>query len=283
MTNLSAPAIPATAAPWGRALRRLRYRLGEVGVALVVPAALLLLWTISAALGWLPPQVLPSPADVGQGMLEMWRSGELVRHASISLLRVIYGFSAGAAAGLALGIAMGLSRRVEDYVKPLFTAFAQVPTLGWIPFLMLLVGIGEGLKILVIAKAAFVPMVLNTHAGIRSIPSGYFEIAAVFRFNRLQMLRHLVLPAAVPPIFTGVRYGLTHAWLALVAVELLASSEGLGYLLVWGRQMFWLDTVMIAMIAIGIVGFALDRATAGVERPLQRWRIADTDGRLAQP
>jgi sulfonate transport system permease protein len=282
MSNLSFSALP-TAAPRVRAWRDLASSLREAGVALLVPAALLGLWAVSAARGWLPPQVLPSPGDVWQGLVDMWRSGDLVRHASISLLRVVYGFSAGAAAGLALGIAMGLSRRVEDYVKPLFTAFAQVPTLGWIPFLMLLVGIGEGLKILVIAKAAFVPMVLNTSSGIRNIPPGYFEVAAAFRFNRFQLLRHLVLPAAVPPIFTGVRYGLTHAWLALVAVELLASSEGLGYLLVWGRQMFWLDTVMIAMIAIGVVGFALDKATATVERRLLRWRIAAADGEPPQP
>src|SRR6185369_151997 len=151
-----------------------------------------------------------------QALLEMWRTGDLVRHASISLLRVAYGFSAGAGISLALGIAMGLSRRVEDYVRPLFTAFAQVPTLGWIPFLMLLVGIGEGLKILVIAKAAFVPITLNTLAGIRAVPSHYTEVGAVFRFSRWQMLSRVVLPAAVPPIFTGLRYGLTHAWNALV-------------------------------------------------------------------
>ncbi|MBV9826640.1 MAG: ABC transporter permease [Alphaproteobacteria bacterium] len=254
--------------------------LREVGIGLIVPLALFALWVVSADRGWLPPQVLPAPSDLAQGLGDMWRSGDLVHHASVSLLRVVYGFSAGAIAGLALGIAMGLSRRVEDYVKPLFTAFAQVPTLGWIPFLMLLVGIGEGLKILVIAKAAFVPMVMNTSSGIRNIPPGYFEVAAAFRFTKLQLLRHLVLPAAVAPIFTGVRYGLTHAWLALVAVELLASSEGLGYLLVWGRQMFWLDTVMIAMIAIGVVGFILDKATAGIERRLQRWRVTALDGQV---
>ena len=95
-----------------------------------------------------------------------------------------------------------------------------------------------------------------------------------FDFSRWQLLQKVVLPAAVPPIFTGLRYGLTHAWNALVAVELLASAEGLGYLLVWGRQMFWLDTMMAAMLIIGIVGFALDRTMATLEARLQRWRLA---------
>jgi sulfonate transport system permease protein len=111
-------------------------------------------------------------------------------------------------------------------------------------------------------------------AGIRAVPPIYAEVGALFRFNRWQLLQKVVLPAAVPPIFTGLRYGLTHAWNALVAVELLASAEGLGYLLVWGRQMFWLDTMMGAMLIIGIVGFLLDRIMATFETRLQRWRLA---------
>src|SRR5580692_1991474 len=217
-------------------------------VALMFPAALLALWSVSAHFGWLAPQILPSPGEVWAALLDMAHSGDLVRNTGISLLRVAEGFTAGSVIGLLLGIAMGLSPKTEDYVKPLFTAFAQVPTLGWIPFLMLLVGIGEPLKVLVIAKAAFVPVTLNTLSGIRSVPPMYAEVGALFRFSRWQLLRKVVLPATVPPIFAGLRYGLTHAWNALVAVELLASAEGLGYLLVWGRQMFWLDTVMVAMI-----------------------------------
>ncbi|WP_158930435.1 ABC transporter permease [Acidisphaera sp. S103] len=243
-------------------------------IAPLFPIVLLALWSVSARFGWLPPQILPSPGEVWAALLDMAHSGDLAGNAGISLLRVVEGFAAGSVLGLLLGVAMGLSPKTEDYVKPLFTAFAQVPTLGWIPFLMLLVGIGEPLKVLVIAKAAFVPVTLNTLAGIRAVPPMYREVGALFRFSRWQLLRKVVLPAAVPPIFTGLRYGLTHAWNALVAVELLASAEGLGYLLVWGRQMFWLDTMMAAMLIIGIVGFTLDRIMAAVEARLQRWRLA---------
>jgi sulfonate transport system permease protein len=243
-------------------------------IALLFPLALLALWSVSARFGWLAPQILPSPGEVWAALVDLARTGDLARNTGISLLRVVEGFAAGSFFGLLLGIAMALSPKTEDYVKPLFTAFAQVPTLGWIPFLMLLVGIGEPLKVLVIAKAAFVPVTLNTLAGIRAVSPIYAEVGALFRFSRWQLLHKVVLPAAVPPIFTGLRYGLTHAWNALVAVELLASAEGLGYLLVWGRQMFWLDTMMGAMLIIGIVGFALDRIMAGIEARLQRWRLA---------
>jgi sulfonate transport system permease protein len=250
-------------------------RMRAFGVAMIVPLAILLIWSVGSARGWLPQQILPPPVYVWQNFVEMVGNGDLAQHASISAMRVFAGFIVGAGLGLLLGIAMGLSEAVDDYVRPLFTAIAQVPTLGWIPLLMLFLGIGETLKIVIIAKAAFIPMVLNTAAGIRGIPESYAEVARVFRFTRLQLLRRLVLPAAVPPIFTGIRYSLTKAWTALVAVELLASAEGLGYLLVWGRQMFWLDTMIVAMILIGMVGYLMDKVLAAIEARLQSWRIGD--------
>jgi sulfonate transport system permease protein len=240
---------------------------------LVFPAVVLSIWFSGTYWGWLPEQILPKPADVAGTLLEMLRSGELKTHTGISLLRVIYGFSAGAMAGFALGAAMGLSRTVDDYARPLFTAISQVPALAWIPLAMLLLGIGEALKIVVIAKAAFVPVVINTSAGIRSVSSAFVEVGETFQFTNWQRLRLVVLPGSILSIFTGLRYGLTHAWIALVSVELVASSEGLGYLLVWGRQMFWLDTVLVSMIVIGLVGFLTDKVLALIERHLQRWRI----------
>ena len=265
------------------ALRRFRLSVGRelarrapaLGWLLVLPAIALPVWIVGTNQGWLPEQILPRPLEVWHTFAEMLSSGELANHARISLLRVLYGFAVGAGAGLVIGSAMGLSKTVDEYVRPLFTAIAQVPALAWIPLAMLLLGIGETLKIVVIAKAAFVPVVMNTSAGIRQVPRSLVEVGEVLGFTSLQTLRHVVLPGAVPPIFTGLRYGLTHAWIALVSVELLASSEGLGYLLVWGRQMFWLDTVLVAMIVIGLIGFASDKLLAIVEARLQRWRSND--------
>jgi sulfonate transport system permease protein len=259
----------------GRLGRELARRVAAFGWLLVLPAIALPVWIIGTNQGWLPEQILPRPIEVWRTFAEMLTSGELASHARYSVLRVLYGFAVGASAGLVIGSAMGLSRTVDEYVRPLFTAIAQVPALAWIPLAMLLLGIGEALKIVVIAKAAFVPVVMNSSAGIRSVPRSFVEVGEVFRFTPLQTLRHVVLPGAVPPIFTGLRYGLTHAWIALVSVELLASSEGLGYLLVWGRQMFWLDTVLVAMFVIGAIGFASDKLLAIVEARLQRWRGDD--------
>lgn len=237
-----------------------------------VPLALLGLWYLAAREAWIPPQVLPAPEDVWRTLTDLYRSGELWDNLRISALRVAGGFAVGLAGGLALGAAMGLSPRFRDYVYPTFKAFSQVPVLGWLPLLMLLVGIDETLKILLIAKASLVPIALNTYKGIQNVPVRYLEVARVLGFTRWQTLSRVVLPAAAAPVWNGIRYGLTHAWLALVVVELLASSEGLGYLIVYGRQLFQLDLVIAAVVVVGAVGFALDKALALAERAVLRWR-----------
>ncbi|WP_255991653.1 ABC transporter permease [Chitinolyticbacter albus] len=237
-----------------------------------VPLAVLALWQLAASYQWIPAQILPAPLTVAATFVDLFNTGELQSNTLISLQRVLFGFLTGAVLGLALGVAMGLSPLVKDYLYPTFKAFAQVPSLGWLPLLMMVVGIDEALKIILIAKSTFVPITLNTYKGLQGVPSSYIEVAKVYGFNRWQMLRRVVLPAAFPPIWNGVRYGLTHSWLALVGVELLASSEGLGFLIVYGRQLYQLDVVLAAVVVVGAVGYALDKILALIEARLLRWR-----------
>ena len=246
--------------------------LGNTLLAWPVPLVLLALWYLAARYEWVPPQVLPAPDAVLQTLDELYRSGELWSNLQVSALRVLGGFAVGLFGGLALGAAMGLSPRFRDYVYPTFKAFSQVPVLGWLPLLMLLVGIDEALKIILIAKAALVPIAINTRKGIENVPARYLEVARVLKLTRWQTLSRVVFPAAAAPVWNGVRYGLTHAWLALVVVELLASSEGLGYMIVYGRQLFQLDMVIAAVIVVGVVGFTLDKALAIAEQAVLRWR-----------
>lgn len=258
---------PARRSPW-----QLPGWLGNWLLAWPVPLTLFALWALAARFEWIAPQVLPSPAAVWAALQESVASGELWANLQISVLRVLGGFGVGLAGGLLLGTAMGLSPTFKDYVYPLFKAFSQVPVLGWLPLLMLLVGIDEALKIILISKAALVPITLNTYHGIRSVPTRLIEVAKVFAFTRWQLLRRVVFPAAIAPIWNGIRYGLTHAWLALVVVELLASSEGLGFMIVYGRQLFQLDVVMAAVVVVGLAGYLLDKGLAAIEVRLLRWR-----------
>ncbi|HEY6878567.1 MAG TPA: ABC transporter permease [Polyangiales bacterium] len=245
------------------------------------PLALFALWRTAAAHEWIAPQILPPPHLVWQTLVEQFQSGELLANLMISMQRIVLGFGLGALLGLALGVCMGLSRRAEDYLGPIFKGLSQVPVLGWIPLAMMLFGIGEALKIVIIAQASLVPMAISTLKGIRSVPRQYVEVARAFEFSRAQLLRKVILPGSVPAIFVGVRNGLTQAWLSLVTVELLASSEGLGFMIVWGRQLFQLDLVVSAILVVGVVGLLLDKSLAWVEARLQRWR-PDTTQLLSQ-
>lgn len=236
------------------------------------PLAVLLVWHLASVAGWVPEQVLPPPLQVFRTFAELLVSGDIWTNLWISLVRVFTGFGLGLLAGLVLGTVMGLSPLARDYLFPVFKAFSQVPVIGWLPLLMLLVGIDETLKFLLIAKATLVPVTVNTCQGIQSVPNRYIEVAKVFGFTRWQMLQKVVFPAATAPIWNGLRYGLTHAWLALVVVELLASSEGIGFLIVYGRQLFQLDVVLAAVLAVGIVGFVIDKLLSWTEAWLLRWR-----------
>lgn len=247
---------------------------GQAVLPGVIPLAALTLWYLSSLNGWLSPQILPAPAVVFQTFLELLQSGEIGTNLWISLKRVLAGFAVGGLLGVAFGVAMGLSKTAEQYLSPIFRALAQVPSLGWLPFLILLVGIGEPLKLIIIAKACFVPMALNSHDGIRNIPRAYLEVGRVFRLNRLTLLRRVVLPAIVPPLFSGVKLALSHAWIALVVVETFAATEGIGYLMVWGRTLFQIDVVLSGMVVVGAVGLAMDFGLRRIERRLRRWTPA---------
>ncbi len=268
-------AEPAGVAPAARASARAAdWRRRGFGVLLAwpVPLFLLALWWLGSERQWISAQTLPPPGQVLDTLVAMLRSGEAWDNLSISLQRVFGGFALGAGAGLLLGLGMGLSAIGRELLYPAFRLLACVPLLGWLPLLMLLLGIDEALKVVLIAKAALIPVTLNTYQGLRNVPESYLELARVYRFNRGQLLRRVLLPAALPSIWSGIRYGLTHCWLVLVLVELLASSEGLGYLMSNGQQLMQMDVLLVAVIIVGTVGFVLDKLLEAIERRLLLWR-----------
>jgi sulfonate transport system permease protein len=259
----------AGAARPGPLIRRLKRGL-EALLPWLLPFALLAIWQLGSARQWISPQVLPPPEFVLQTLADLYRNNELWLHVGASLQRVLLGFAAGSLFGLLLGVAMGLSSRLEAYILPSFNALVQIPVLAWLPFVMLLVGIGEAFKYILIAKAALVPVTLNALQGFRQTPVAWLEVARVYGYTRRQQVLEVVWPQAIPTLFTGLRLGFTKAWLSLVVVELVASSEGLGYLIVYGRQLFQLDLVLAAVIVVGAIGYAMDRLLDAAERRVQQ-------------
>ncbi len=245
-------------------------RAGYALTGLLLPALLLGLWQLAVTRVWLPPQILPAPARVWTSLLDLYASGDLQSALEISLRRVAWSCLIGGGTGLLLGLIMGVSRRAHAYLLPTFEVVSQFPVVGWIPLLIIFVGIDEALKISAISIAVVTPVAVNTYKGVANVPRSLLEVARVHGLRLHQVTLRVVLPAALPSLFNGVRQGVMQAWLSLVFVELLASSEGIGYLMVWGRQLMQLDLVVVGMIVIGAVGMALDAALRALEARLVR-------------
>src|SRR5580704_12522056 len=226
--------------------------------ALLLPLVLLATWSLVARYELVAPQILPGPSIVWATAIDLVASGQLQSELLVSLVRVAAGLSVGGAAGLAAGIGMGLSRTAEACLASTLRAIWLVPALGWLPFFMLVFGIGEELKIVLIAKACFLPVMVNSFDGVRTIPRRHHEVARILELGRLDTLRFVVVPAILPSILNGFRLALSKGWQVLVLVEMIASAAGIGYLMTWGRKSFQLDVVLVTMVVIGVVGWLLD-------------------------
>lgn len=250
-------------------LTRLRPLL-SVLVPWFLPAAIALLWVAAVRQGWMSPQILPAPSLVAETAVDL-AGNDLLQNIIASLTRLFLGLVPGVVAGLAIGVLIGLNQRAERLIYPVFALWSQVPNLALIPLLMVFLGIGDALKIAIIFNAALVPMLINTQGGVRDVPPQLREAAAVLRLGFFQRLRLLTLPGSLPALLTGFRLALSSSWTALVVVELLASSEGIGYLMVWGRQMFQLDIVFVCIFVIGLCGAGFEWLVQQLDRRLVLW------------
>ncbi|QKJ86898.1 Alkanesulfonates transport system permease protein [Paramixta manurensis] len=247
-----------------------RYALPTL-TALLFPALLLTLWQVAASREWMPPQILPAPLYTLQTGIDLLRDGELSDALSISLLRLAVGFVSGASLGMAAGLLFALSRRADEWIGPTVRAVCLVPSLGWLPFFMLIFGIGETLKFILIAKTCFLPLMIGSYNAARTMPQKYRDVARVLELTFWQRLRIIYFPALAPALFTAARLALSKGWKALILVEMIASAAGIGYLMTWGRKAFQLDVVFITMLVIGLIGWLIDYLALRLERRLIHW------------
>jgi sulfonate transport system permease protein len=241
---------------------------------LTSPLLVLALWALASALAWAPEQILVPPLQVLAAGRELFDSGELGEHVSVSLVRLLSGFAIGSLAGILFGLLVGLSPRLDAYTAPSFQVLRQIPSVALIPLFILVFGIGETFKLVIVAKASFFIVALAVHDAVSGLPARHTEVAAMFRFTRLQVVRKVVLPAIVPATLTGVRIALGRSWMVLVGAELLAAENGLGQMMEMARQMFRLDIVMVGVVLTGLIGVALDRGFRLLEGWLMRWQRA---------
>lgn len=244
---------------------------------LVSPLLFLAAWQAVSAAGIISAQKLPPPTQVWHSALSLITTdsaayGTLQGAMVVSLQRVAIGFALGAGAGLILAVLAGLSRLGEDAVDPLMQMLRTLPLFGLIPVFIVWFGIGELPKVLLIALGAAIPLYLNTFAGIRGVDARLAEAGRSLGLTRAEMIRHIVLPGALPQILVGLRQSLGVAWLALVVAEQVNANAGLGFIISQATQFLRNDVIFVALIVYCLLGLLTDALVRLLERRALAWR-----------
>jgi sulfonate transport system permease protein len=230
------------------------------------------LWWGSVAAGVFAVHQLPPPPVVVEAAIGLWRRGLLQLDLLTTIGRVGLGFAIGSLAALGLGTLTGLSRRVAEAVEPTFQALRAVPTLAWAPLLLLWLGIDEAPKVTLVAIGAFFPVYVNLVAGIRNVDRKLIEVARVYDLGPRAIARRVVIPASLPSLLTGLRLGLSQAWLFVVVAEFFGASAGLGFRLTDSQQSTRVDLMFVALVCLALLGKVTDMVLHAVEERTLRWR-----------
>lgn len=241
-------------------------------IGFVVPIVLLVAWWAVTAAGVFTPVQLPSPSAVVDATIGLIQRGDLWLHIGISVQRVLIGFAIGAILGMLFGAVLGLSRWADALLTPLLGALRAVPSLAWVPLLILWMQIGEDSKVTLIAIGAFFPVFTTLYAGLQHVDPHLVEAGRAFGYKGVRLFKTIQLPAVVPSIFSGLRLALAQAWLFLVAAELIASSMGLGFLLTDSQNNGRTDRLILAIILLAVLGKITDSLLGLAEkRAIARW------------
>lgn len=239
---------------------------------LIIPLVVLGVWQLVTVTGLVPPYRLPTPGSIWQAALDMAASGDLWLFTAISTQRVLLGFAIGAALGLVIGAVVGLSRLGDILLTPSLSALRAVPSLAWVPLLILWLQIGEESKITLIAIGSFFPVYTTVSAALKHVDPQIIEAGRAFGLRGVRLLTTVQLPAVLPSVVAGLRLALAQAWLFLVAAELIASSMGLGFLLTESGANGRVDRMFLAIILLALLGTLTDSIIGLLQRRvLSRW------------
>lgn len=247
----------------------------------VVPIVLILLWELASHSGQIDTRFIPSPSRVvmswyvwifgSERTLADPYVGTWTMHAVQSAYRVLLGFAVAAGIGIFLGVLIGHFRIFADLIDPLVQIIRPIPITAWVPFAVILFGIRTPSAVFLIALGAFFPIVVNTTAGVNRVPLSLIRAAQMLGTPRLHILPRVVLPAALPSIFTGLRLGIGMAWVLVIVSEMLAVKGGLGFVLWDSYYYLRMDIIVASMLSVGLLGFLSDRITLGISNYVLRW------------
>jgi taurine transport system permease protein len=245
-------------------------------LSMVTIGLLIALWWAATALGWVKPLFVPSPQAIFAKFTDILANGftgtSLLSHVAISTMRVFSAFILACAVGIPLGLAMGMSPVMRGIFDPPIEFYRPIPPLAYLPLMIIWFGIGETSKILLIFLSVFAPVALGARAGVRSAAIEQIHAAYSFGATRWQVLRLIVLPAAMPEILTAMRVGIGFGWTTLVAAEMVAATKGIGYMVLSASQFLQTPTVILGIIIIAAIAYAFDMLMRFVERKVVPWK-----------
>jgi taurine transport system permease protein len=237
---------------------------------------LIFVWWLVTAMGWVKPLFIPSPGAIVTKFLQVWREGftntPFLEHVAISTARVFGAFILACVIGIPLGLAMGMSPAIRGIFDPPIEFYRPIPPLAYLPLMIIWFGIGETAKVLLIFLSVFAPVALGARAGVRSAAIEQIHAAYSFGATRWQVLRHVILPSALPEILTAMRIGIGFGWTTLVAAEMVAATSGLGYMVLSASQFLQTSTVIMGIIVIAAIAYAFDMLMRFVERRVVPWK-----------
>jgi sulfonate transport system permease protein len=267
------PARPAVRrAPVARSSRRLGLDAPAPLGWLLGPLLLLLYWSVCSMTGFLDNRILPAPWTAVTTGLELIREGRLQENLAVSAGRAALGLGLGAGLGVILALASGLSLLGGYLVDGLVQIKRAVPILALVPFMVLWFGIGESMKVAVIAVTVFFPVYIHAHSALRAIDIKQVELAETLGLTRWGFIRHVVFPGALPGLLIGLRFGVTAAWLALVVVEQLNATSGIGYMVTLARNYAQSDVMLVGLVMYALLGVSSDAIVRLIEKRALAWR-----------
>jgi sulfonate transport system permease protein len=237
-----------------------------------LPLAILAAWWAASHFGWISVVFLPTPEKTVASFFDLILNEGFHADLLSSLEIVAQAFVYGTALGVAAGMAAGLSRPVERFLGPTLDAIRHIPSVAWLPLIVLWAGIGTVGKVVFIVKVVFFPVFLNTLQGIRGVQKDYVELAQALTLTRWQLLRQVIIPGAMPSILVGVRYAASLAWALIVIAEEMGGMKGIGFLIFRAQALLMTDQLLVCMVVIGAIGFLIDYGMRVIERRVLRWK-----------
>lgn len=238
----------------------------------VAPLVAVALWEVLVRLGLLDSRFFPAPSSLGPAFLDVVEDGTLLDHVTATISRLLGGFAAGAVPGVAIGLAMGVSRWVRYALQPLFSALYPIPKIAIFPLLILIFGLGESSKIMVVALGVFFIVLFNTSSGVIAVPRTLRDAGRNFGARGFFEFRTIALPGALPHIFTGLRLGMGTAMLVLVSAEFVGAQSGLGYMIWQSWQVFRIENLFIGLTAVAVIGYVMIQVIELLEKLCIKWR-----------